>query len=78
MGFGGNMSEKLNIGSIIYYTSKPIAWLMKPDNAGDLWQVGLLINYISENMCTILDSNGEYINCQVNMIIPYDHQPAST
>ena len=72
MGRGGKMSEKLKIGSLVYYTSKTIAWLIKPENAGDLWSIGLLIDYKSNNMCTILNNNGEYQLCPYDMIMEYN------
>ena len=75
MGRGREMLTKLKIGSIILYTEKPIAFLMKPENAGDLWKVGLLVDYKTENICTILDSEGEYVSCRANMIIPYPDLP---
>ena len=71
MGFGGGMSEKLNLGSIIYYSSTPIALMIKPKYSEGLWKIGLLINYKSRDWCTIINENGEYEKCKSSMIMPY-------
>lgn len=71
MGCGGKMSEKIKIGSIIYYTKTPIAFLMKPENAGDLWKIGLLVDYKGSGLCTIINSSGDYQICHHTMIMQY-------
>jgi len=65
------MFKKLKIGSLIYYTSHVIALMVKPSDAGDLWKVGLLINYKSDMECTILNSDGVYEVCPSAMIMTY-------
>ena len=66
------MLTKLDIGTLIFYAKNPIALLIKPENEdGSLWKVGLLVDYKTNDLCTIINSKGEYTSWKRDMIMPY-------
>ena len=68
------LNDNLRIGQIIYWTEEPLALLMRPQDAGRLWKIGMLIDKNNEGKCVIMIAGGDLINCDRGMIREYFDQ----
>ena len=57
-----------SIGQIVYWTNKPIALYMKPENGGNMWKTGIIVEHISEKRYKIMDEEGKFHKCCRTMI----------
>jgi len=64
-------NDNLRIGQIIYWTEEPLALLMRPEDAGRLWKVGLLVDRNIQNKCIIMKEGGDLIHCDRAYIREY-------
>tara|TARA_Y100001973_G_C5150360_1_gene307747 strand:- start:1016 stop:1225 length:210 start_codon:yes stop_codon:yes gene_type:complete len=55
------------IGELIYWTEVPIALLMKPEDAGNLWKIGVIIGHKTKKKYIVL-SNGILQECLRTMV----------
>tara|TARA_B100000700_G_scaffold211705_1_gene232727 strand:+ start:386 stop:610 length:225 start_codon:yes stop_codon:yes gene_type:complete len=65
------LNDNLRIGQIIYWTDEPLALLMRPEDAGRLWKIGLLIDRNIRNKCIIMKEGGDLIHCDRAMVREY-------
>ena len=57
-----------SIGQIVYWTDAPIALYMKPENGGNMWKTGIVVEHISEKRYKIMDEYGEIHKCWRTML----------
>ena len=67
-------NDNLRIGQIIYWTEEPLALLMRPQDAGRLWKIGMLIERNIEGKCIIMNEGGDLVRCDRGMIRKYCDQ----
>ncbi len=65
-------TNQLSIGSLVYYTAIPIALYMKTNDAKNLWKVGMIIDYVDNYQCIILDKDGQEKKCWTTMLRQMD------
>ena len=64
-------NDNLRIGQIIYWTEEPLALLMRPQDAGRLWKIGMLIDRNIEGKCIIMNEGGDLVYCDRGMVREY-------
>ena len=64
------VTGRINIGTIVWVTTVPLALWMKPKNAPKYWKPGLIIEEDQDGTVTIF-SNGTVTKCHKNHVRPF-------
>ena len=62
------VADTPKIGQLVYYTTVPIALLMKVKNSESLWQVGIVVENIDNYQCIIMGVGGKRERCWTTMV----------
>ena len=60
-------SGEFQVGQMVYWTHHPLAKLMKIEDSGGLWKLGMLVEHNQENTYIVL-SDGELYACEKDWI----------
>ncbi len=68
------VTDGIKVGTIVWVTTVPLALWMKPKNAPDLWDPGIVIEEYEDGQLTIF-ANGTVVGCHKNHVRPFpQHQ----
>lgn len=56
------------IGKLVYYTTTPIALLMKTEDSENLWKIGIILQNIDNYQYIIMGENGKEEQCWITMV----------
>ena len=62
------VTDPPQIGQLVYYTTIPLAMLMKVRDAGNLWKVGIVVENINSYQCIIMGDGGKEEQCWTTMV----------
>tara|TARA_Y100000592_G_C5431258_1_gene298481 strand:- start:220 stop:432 length:213 start_codon:yes stop_codon:yes gene_type:complete len=62
------VTDQPQIGQLVYYTMVPLAMLMKVQDAGNLWKVGIVVKNINSYQCIIMGDGGKEEQCWTTMV----------